>query len=61
MGKRITNFRKIKKNIINLENDEVSKPIKLKNGYLLIKLNDKREFKEEIDIDKEVNEKKRDK
>ena len=47
---------KIKKNIINLENDEVSKPIKLKNGYLLIKLNDKREFKEEIDIDKEVNE-----
>ena len=46
----------IKKNIISLNENEVTKPIKIKNGYLIIKLNDKREFKEEVDIDKQVEE-----
>ncbi len=44
----------VRKNISKLNNSEISKPIKIKGGYLLIKLNNKREFKEEIDIDKEV-------
>ncbi len=46
----------IKKNIFHLNKNEVSKPIELNNGYLLIKLNNKREFKENIDIDKEIKE-----
>ena len=46
----------IKKNIILLNDNEVTKPIKIKNGYLIIKLNNKREFKEEVDIDKQVEE-----
>tara|TARA_Y100000816_G_C26101102_1_gene583556 strand:- start:2273 stop:3205 length:933 start_codon:yes stop_codon:yes gene_type:complete len=46
----------IKKNINKLGDNEVSKPIKLKNGYLLIKVNSKREFKEEIDVDAQVKE-----
>ena len=44
----------IKKNVILLSYNEVTKPIKIKNGYLIIKLNNKREFKEEVDIDKQV-------
>ena len=46
----------LRKNIIQLNNNEITQPIKIQGGYLLIKLNDKREFKEEIDIDKEVSE-----
>ncbi len=46
----------LKKNVIQLKIDEVSNPIKISGGYLIIKLNDKREFKEEIDIDNEVKE-----
>ena len=45
---------KIKKNIIELDKKEVSKPIKIGEGYLLVKLNDKREFKQEIDIEEQV-------
>ena len=44
----------IKKNIILLNDNEVTKPIKINNGFLIIKLNNKREFKEEVDIDKQV-------
>ena len=33
--------------------NEISKPIKYPNGYLLLKINDKREMKENINIDKE--------
>ena len=44
----------IKKKVILLNNNEVSKPIEIRGGYLIIKLNDKREFKEKIDIDKQV-------
>ena len=35
---------------------EVSEPIKYPNGYLLLKINDKREMKQIIDINKELNE-----
>ena len=44
----------IKKNVILLSDNEVTKPIKIKSGYLIIKLNKKKEFKEKVDIDKEV-------
>ena len=46
---------KIKKNINEVDVDGMAKPIKMNGGYLIIKVNDKRVFKEEIDIDKELN------
>ena len=33
---------------------QVSKPIEIQNGYLLIKINDKKEFKEKINIDDQL-------
>ena len=33
--------------------NEISKPIKYPNGYLLLKINNKREMKESININKE--------
>ncbi len=45
---------KIKENILKLNKKEVSRPIKIGEGYLLVKLNDKREFKQEIDIEEQV-------
>ena len=45
----------IKKNIKNLKVNEVSNPIRVSNGYLLIKLNNKRELKEKINIEQELN------
>ena len=47
---------KIKKNITKLKVGEISKPIRVENGYLLIKLNKKREFKQEINIENQVKE-----
>ena len=47
---------KIETNIKKLKKNEVSIPIKIKTGYLLIKLNDKREFSQEINIENEVRE-----
>ena len=44
----------IKKNIQNLKVNEVSNPIKVSNGYLLIKLNNKRELKEKINVEQEL-------
>ena len=44
----------IKKNIKNLNINEVSNPISVSNGYLLIKLNNKRELKEKINIEQEL-------
>ena len=32
----------------------MSKPIKIQNGYLLIKINDKKEFKENINIEDQL-------
>ena len=45
---------KIKKNIKDLKINQVSNPIKIPNGYLLIKLNNRREFKEKIDIEDQL-------
>ena len=47
---------KLNNQINKLNTNQISKPIKMRNGYLLIKLNDKREINQEIDIDKEFNE-----
>ena len=44
----------IKKKIEGLEIKKTSVPIKINGGYLLIKVNDKRVFKEEINIDNQV-------
>ena len=46
----------IKKNIADLKINQISEPIKIKGGYLIIKLNNKREFNEKVDIDKQVEE-----
>ena len=46
----------LKKSVIQLKIDEVSNPIKISGGYLIIKLNDKKEFKEEIDVENEIKE-----
>ena len=35
---------------------EISKPIKYPNGYLILKINDKQEMDQNIDIDKELKE-----
>ena len=40
----------------NMKIKDVSKPIKFPNGYLILKVNDKREIKQKINIDKELNE-----
>ena len=44
----------LKKNIIQLKKGEVSDPIKISGGYLLIRLNDKKEFEEEVDIENQI-------
>ena len=36
--------------------DEITKPIKYPNGYLILKLNDKKEIKRKIDFEKELKE-----
>ena len=40
-----------------LKKGQISKPIKYPNGYLLLKVNNKREMKQKIDINKELEEK----
>ena len=45
---------RILKNVKNLKIGEISKPIAVGNGFLLIKLVDKKKSKNEIDIDKEL-------
>ncbi len=47
---------KIKTKIKKLKKNEISVPIKIGTGYLLIKLNSKREFSQKINIDNEVKE-----
>ena len=34
--------------------DQISKPIKLQNGYILIKLNNKKETNQKINIDEQL-------
>ena len=45
---------KIKKKIADLKINEFTQPIKIPNGYLIIKLNDKKEFDQKIDVEKEL-------
>ncbi len=44
----------ISSQIKDLKINQVSKPIKVQNGFILIKLNDKKEFDQKIDIDEEL-------
>ncbi|MFL2887162.1 MAG: peptidylprolyl isomerase [Candidatus Pelagibacter sp.] len=46
--------KKIKNNISSIKVGEVSKPIQIPNGYLFLKLNDKREIKEKINLENEL-------
>ncbi len=46
--------KKIKKEISLLEIGKISKPIQTTNGYIILKLNDKREIKEKLDLEKEL-------
>ena len=39
-----------------MEDKNISPPIKYPNGYLILKINEKRIVKEEINIDKELDE-----
>ena len=45
---------KLKKMISNLDEGQISSPIKIPNGNLLIKLNKKKEIKSNIDLDLEI-------
>ncbi len=46
--------KKISNEIKKLKINEISNPIKLQNGYILIKLNNKKEFKQKINIDDQL-------
>ncbi len=43
------------KKINSINIGEFTKPIKIPNGYLILKLNDKKEIKEKLNIEKELN------
>ena len=45
---------KIKNKIKKLKINEVSDPIKIPNGYLIVKLNNRKEFNQKIDVEKEL-------
>ena len=45
---------KIGVEIKKLNIDEISRPIKVQNGFIMIKLNEKKEFKQKIDIDEQL-------
>ena len=46
----------IKKEIINLDKGEISSAIRIGGGYLLIKINSKRETEQIIDVDNQLKE-----
>jgi peptidyl-prolyl cis-trans isomerase SurA len=46
--------KKIKKKISMIKIGEITKPIQTPNGYLFLKLNDKREIVEKLDLEKEL-------
>ena len=46
---------KLKKKISNLKEGQISKPIEIPNGNLLLKVNQKRELKSQIDLELETN------
>ena len=45
---------KIIKEISKLNINEISKPIKLQKGYILIKVNDKKEVKQKINLNEQL-------
>ena len=45
---------KIKKEVLNLDIDEISNPISIPSGIMLLKVNDKKTEKIEIDVNKEL-------
>ena len=55
MDKWNTSCKWIYKKINSINIGEFTKPIKITNGYLILKLNDKKEIKEKLDIEKELN------
>ncbi len=46
--------KKIITQIGEMKVEQISDPIKIQNGYLILKVNDKKEFKQKIDIDKQL-------
>tara|TARA_B100000579_G_scaffold427885_1_gene437174 strand:+ start:7 stop:933 length:927 start_codon:yes stop_codon:yes gene_type:complete len=44
----------IKNKISKMKIGEISEPIQVSNGYIFLKINDKREIKEKFDLDKEL-------
>jgi len=44
----------IEKKIYNISIGEISDPIKTSNGYLILKINDKKEIKKELNLDNEL-------
>jgi len=46
---------KINKELSSLNIDEVTNPIKIPNGYLVIKINDKKTFNQKFDVEKQLN------
>ena len=57
MDKRNFIIKKIAISLKDLKKGQISKPIKYPNGYLLLKVNNKKEMKQKIDINKELDEK----
>ena len=46
--------KKINNKIKDLSINQISEPIKIQNGYILLKLNKKKEFKQEINLDEQL-------
>ena len=46
----------IMNNLKNKKKNSITEPIKIPSGYLLLKINDKREIKQKINIERELNE-----
>ena len=46
---------KINKNLSNVEINGITKPIKIENGFIILKMNDKRLVKEKIDLEDQLN------
>ena len=49
--------KKIINELKNLKNNEITVPMKYPNGYLILKVNEKKEIKEKINIEKELQDK----
>ena len=47
---------KLNKILVRMKRGQITKPIKYPNGYLLIKINDKKDLKEKINIENELKE-----